>query len=161
MNFFRGLLSSVFTVGLFLTVNLGLLLLSAREATIAPKERAASTCEAPQGWSAHAVQVGENLTTIAEIVGVEPAELVIANCLQGDLHPGDTIYLPPPSSSERTCGPPEDWVLYSIQPGDSLPLLAERYNVSEAALWHANCISEDMTFPSGFRIYVPPVAETP
>jgi hypothetical protein len=161
MSIARGLLSTLLTIGIIVSLYLGLIILSAREPTIPDWEARETACTAPQGWSAHAVQIGENLNTLAGIVGVEAAELVIANCLQGDLHPGDTIYLPPPSSPTRSCGPPQGWSLYKIQPGDNLPQLAQRFAISETALWHANCITEDMTFPPGFRIYVPAAIETP
>ncbi len=119
------------------------------------------TCPAPEGWTAHLVQVGENLSALAGIVGVTPAELVVANCLQGDLHPGDTVYLPPPDQNRDPCGPPDDWILYALQPGDSLPLLALQYGISEESIWHANCMSETMTFQPGFRIYLPPNGDAP
>jgi LysM repeat protein len=161
MSILRGLLKAILAILLAGFATLALLLLSAPEQqsrrTIAEK----TSCPAPEGWSAHLVQVGENLTVLADIVGLEPAELVIANCLQGDLHPGDTILLPPPSPATNTCGPPEGWQLYEIQSGDTLPRLARRFSVSEAALWHANCISESMTFPPGFRLFVPPATDTP
>lgn len=120
-----------------------------------------TTCTPPDTWTAHLVQAGENLTVIGEMVGLAPAELVIANCLQGDIHPGDTIYLPPPSLMGESCGPPEGWQLYTIQAGDTLPALAKQYAVTEDDLWHANCISESMTFSTGFRIYVPTDSRLP
>ena len=161
MNVLSGLLRAAFVVLAVAALSLALLLHSAEEH--APPRSMAETepCPAPEGWSAHLVQVGENLTIIADIVGVAPAELVFANCLEGDLHPGDTVFLPPPSYQARDCGPPEDWVLYAIQPGDSLPILAQQYDVAQELLWHANCMSEDMTFQPGFRIYIPPSEDAP
>lgn len=153
------LLKAILVVLFIATTTLAILLQSANEQNLPRQVAEDERCPPPQGWSAHLVQVGENLTTIAEIVRVEPAELVIANCLLGDLHPGDTIFIPPPQFGENACGPPGHWVLYEIQPGDSLPLLAERFSISEASLWHANCILESMTFQPGFRIYVPPLTE--
>jgi hypothetical protein len=155
------ILKTALIIILAMVATLALVLHSAYEQQIPTPLQDDAACPAPQGWSAHLVQIGENLTILAEIVGVEPAELVIANCLQGDTHPGDTIFLPPPSLGTRACGPPANWVLYEIQVGDSLPLLADQFMVSEAALWHANCISETMTFQPGFRIYVPPETDTP
>ena len=95
MNVLSGLLRAAFVVLATATLTLGLLLHSAEEHA-PPRSRAETEpCPAPEGWSAHLVQVGENLTIIADIVGVAPAELVFANCLEGDLHPGDTVFLPP------------------------------------------------------------------
>lgn len=161
MDALLDLLKAALAIVVAVGVTLAIVLHSANEQQIPnplPKDEG---CPAPEGWSAHLVQIGENLTILAEIVGVTPAEIVIANCLQGDVHPGDTIFIPPPSLGSNACGPPANWVLYDIQAGDSLPLLAERFKVSEAALWHANCISESMTFQPGFRIYVPPVTDNP
>jgi hypothetical protein len=161
MSTLRGLLKAVLVIILAAGVTLALLLHSANEQQNPDSDLEQEACPAPDGWSAHLVQVGENLTVLADIVGVEPAEIVIANCLLGDVHPGDTVYLPPPILSSSACGPPADWLLYEIQPGDTLPILAKHFSVSEAALWHANCMSESMTFPPGFRIFVPPFADIP
>jgi LysM repeat protein len=161
MPILRGLLKAMLAILLVASTTLALLLLTVTEQQFRSAIPEHTSCPAPEGWSAHLVQVGENLTVLADIVGLEPAELVIANCLQGDLHPGDTIFLPPPSPVTDTCGPPEGWQLYEIQSGDTLSRLARRFSVSEEALWHANCISESMTFPPGFRLYVPPATETP
>ena len=161
MDSFINFLKFVITFILGIVAILAIVLATAYEQQIPTPPQNDVACPAPEGWSAHLVQIGENLTNLAEIVGVEPAELVIANCLQGDTHPGDTIFLPPPNRGTKACGPPANWVFYDIQAGDSLPLLADRFGLSEAALWHANCISEDMTFQPGFRIYVPPATDTP
>jgi hypothetical protein len=161
MPILRGLLKAILAILLAASTTLALLLLSATEQQFRNVITESTSCPAPEGWSAHLVQVGETLTVLADIVGLEPAELVITNCLQGDVHPGDTIFLPPPSTDHHTCGPPEGWQLYEIQPGDTLSHLARRFSVSEATLWHANCISESMTFPPGFRLYVPSGTETP
>lgn len=152
----RGLIKAILAMLFAIIVILAILLHSTREQRNPDPVLEEGSCQAPEGWSAHLVQVGENLTFLAGMVDISPAEIVIANCLQGDVHPGDTIYLPTPRLSLDACGPPEDWVQYEIQPGDSLPLLAEAFAVPEAALWHANCMSENMTFLPGFRIYVPP-----
>jgi hypothetical protein len=160
MEILRGFLMAMLVVLLAVCVTLALLLQSSSEQEFPSLERQQTSCATPIGWSAHLVQVGENLTDLAAIVALEPAELVIANCLKGDIHPGDTLFLPPPSADGEPCGPPFGWQLYEIQPGDSLSLLAGRYAVSEEALWHANCISESMTFSPGFRIYIPPSPDT-
>lgn len=160
MDILRGLLTALLAILLALVVTVTLLLHSSSEQQFRSIERNENSCPAPAGWGPHLVQVGENLTVLADIVSLEPAELVIANCLQGDVHPGDTIFLPSPSLIGDDCGPPAGWQLYEIQAGDTLALLAQHFAVSDAALWHANCMSESMTFPPGFRIYVPTPSET-
>ena len=161
MDLLRDLLKALLILIAASGATFALLLHSAAEQQIPDLPPGDEACPAPDGWSAHLVQVGESLTILADIVGAAPAEIVIANCLQGDVHPGDTIFLPPPILSKSACGPPTSWVLYEIQSGDSLPRLATQFGVSEAAIWHANCISEDMTFQPGFRIYLPSVKENP
>ena len=160
MDILRGLSTAFLAIVLAVIVTAALLVHSSSEQLSRSTEVDEPRCPAPDGWGAHMVQVGENLTVLAEIVGLEPAELVIANCLQGDVHPGDTLFLPPPSLKGDACGPPANWQLYEIRAGDSLGSLAQRNDVSEADLWHANCMSESMTFPPGFRIYVPSSSET-
>ncbi len=161
METVKSLLWSLVAITLTVAVGVALLIHSSVEQGTQRSRTVETSCVPPDGWTAHLVQAGENLTVLGEIVGLAPAELVIANCLQGDIHPGDTIYIPPPSRNGSSCGPPEGWQLYAIQPEDSLPALAKRFAVSEDDLWHANCISESMTFPTGFRIYVPPDSDLP
>lgn len=161
METIKNLMWSVITIIFVVAVGFALLIHSSIEQGTHPSRPVDNSCVPPDGWTPHLVQAGENLTIIGEIVGLAPAELVIANCLQGDIHPGDTIFIPPLSLNGESCGPPKGWQLYAIQAGDSLPALARRFAVSEDDLWHANCISESMTFPTGFRIYVPPDSELP
>lgn len=160
MGILRGLFTALLAILLAVIVTTSLLVLSFSEQQIRSTEIDEARCPAPDGWGAHVVQVGENLTVLAEIVGRIPAELVIANCLKGDVHPGDTVFLPPPLLEGDFCGPPPDWQLYEIQAGDTLTSLAQRYGVDEESLWHANCMSESMTFPPRFRLYVPSTSET-
>jgi hypothetical protein len=161
VDILRDLLTAMLVIVLAVSVTFAILLLSSSEHESPALAVDDIRCTPPEGWGAHLVQAGENLTVLAEIVGLEPAELVIANCLQGDVHPGDTLFLPPARSEAEACGPPAGWRLYELKPEDTLPGLAGRFAISEAALWHANCMSESMTYSPGFRIYVPSSTATP
>ena len=58
------------------------------------------------------------------------------------------------------CPPPQDWVPYSIQVGDSLESLSLKYLVSEAEIKQANCLEIDSLIPGSF-IYLPQIEVTP
>lgn len=64
----------------------------------------------------------------------------------------------PPSS----CQPPFGWVSQiNIQPGDTLDILAARYNISKDELMRANCLVSS-TLVAGTKLYIPPItANTP
>lgn len=71
---------------------------------------------------------------------------------------------PPPTVAEKggPCQPPANWVLYQVQVGDTLNLLAERTLVSVADLQQVNCL-ESFTILPGQTIYLPfpPPTATP
>jgi LysM repeat protein len=76
--------------------------------------------------------------------------LVAASFSATPLTPSATI--PPPTS----CPPPAGWIAISVQPGDTLAILAARYSTTPANLSAANCLfSSDL--PTGSIVYVPPV----
>lgn len=65
-----------------------------------------------------------------------------------------------PTATAADCGPPPDWVLYTVGDGDTLQWVADLYRVSITALQKANCLggSEDV-FP-GQGLFVPNVPTT-
>ncbi len=66
--------------------------------------------------------------------------------------PSSTQTVPPPTN----CPPPAGWVAVSVQPGDTLASLANRYQSTPEQLLLANCLfSSDL--PAGSIVYVPPV----
>jgi formylglycine-generating enzyme required for sulfatase activity len=78
-----------------------------------------------------------------------------------------TPFLPmiTPSSSPTVeaavpCGPPLGWVVYIVQPGDTLFSLSRRFGVSIESIRHANCLSS-YTVYNGGAIYLPPQPPTP
>ncbi len=92
----------------------------------------------PANTMSYTVQRGDTMFTIAQMFGVPLNELLAANPQVSDpnrLFPGQNICVPrvtPP-------GPcPPGTFAYTVQPGDSMWLIAQRYGVSLDALIRAN-----------------------
>ncbi len=70
-----------------------------------------------------------------------------------------TLYLSP--TPRRTpCGPPSDWIVYIVAPGDTLFSLAARSGASVEAVLLANCL-RDTTIYVGQALYLPTVPAPP
>jgi LysM repeat protein len=69
---------------------------------------------------------------------------------------------PAGNPSPTVCGPPAGWVIYIIQPGDTLFALAQRTGTTVAAIQLANCLP-NTTIYSGTGLYLPasPATVTP
>ena len=125
-----------------------------------------TACPVPGGWSVYTVRAGDSLESLAGRFGINVYTIIENNCLADtDLRTGQTLYLPPsptrgPTPTRVPCGPPFNWVYYSVQPGDTLYGLAVRYGTSVYALARANCMLGYM-LRVGQSIYVPPVTVTP
>ena len=109
-------------------------------------------CTPPAGWTLYVVQPGDSLAGLAAQAGLTVAELQAANCLAGGrLLVGQALFLP---VAAVVCGPPADWVLVEIRPGDTLSGLAGRYGTTVEAIMLANClVSQALT--AGSRLYLP------
>ncbi|MES0361115.1 MAG: LysM peptidoglycan-binding domain-containing protein [Anaerolineales bacterium] len=116
-----------------------------------------SICNPPPGWEAYTIKQNDTLNKLAQSAGLSPQEVADANCLsESRLVPGSTLYLPPlsPTSTAAKCGAPPNWVVYTVQPGDTLYSIAQRVNRSVAQLITANCLSSDKIH-TGQKLYVP------
>lgn len=62
-----------------------------------------------------------------------------------------------------TCGVPLNWVIYIVQPGDTLISLARRTNTTISQLQAANCMGYSTLLYAGMNFYLPylPVPEIP
>lgn len=120
-----------------------------------------AACPVPPGWTAYTVRDGDTLLGIAEAHGTTVFALIQGNCLgEIELTAGQTLYVPPPPTRGPTpeptrCGPPRGWIIYRVQPGDTLYGLAVRYQTSVSALASANCLTA-YTLRVGQPLYVPP-----
>lgn len=118
-------------------------------------------CPIPPGWIPYTVQRGETLNPLAARFGLHPQELADANCISRSQQvvPGLILYIPgptapPPYASPIPCTPKYNWVVYIVQPGDTLYNLAARVNSTPYELQLANCLPSNYIYV-GQRLYVP------
>jgi LysM repeat protein len=117
-----------------------------------------ANCPPPFGWLVYFVQPGETLDSIAARYRISTAELQSANCLlTTELIPGVVIYVTPMrTQTPLPCGAPVNWVVYYVQPGDTLFRLGQAYGISVAELQRANCLGTSTLLHNGQILYVPP-----
>lgn len=117
-------------------------------------------CEAPAGWIAYTVRRGDSFQSLARLSQTNPQGLLQGNCLSeaGELAEGMVLYLPAIAQATPTpapaCGPPPEWLLITVRPGETLYALSLRYGVTVNALRNANCLVGDL-IKAGDRLYAP------
>ena len=102
-------------------------------------------------WAHYRVRSGDNLSVIADRMGVSLRAVMEANQLKSNLiHPGDDLLIPSPGSGpNRTLADatPTGSVAM-VRTGDSVWLMANRYGISVDSLLTANNLSQsDFIFP--------------
>lgn len=104
------------------------------------------------GETIHRVQKGETLTVIARKNGVSVSALAARNHLRGadSLLIGQRLVIP---GSEKES--PKSESEYLVKPGDSLALIAKRFEVSTAALAQQNHIQDSDEIKVGQRLEIP------
>lgn len=129
-------------------------------------------CPPPPGWIAITVQVDDTLASLAQAYGVAPQQIQTSNCLlTASLPAGSILYVPPPPSPSPTlppptdtlrptstsvpCGPPPNWVFYTVHQGDTLYRLSLLLGVSIDQLKAANCLGSSDFIRGGQVLYVP------
>jgi LysM repeat protein len=132
------------------------------ETPVAPASTTAPSaivCVPPPGWTAiYIVQPGDTLQSIAETYGTTTKALMNANCLVTKvLYPDTQLYVPylAPTATKIPCGPPFGWVIYIVQPGDTLYSIAQAFGTTVTALQQANCLGSSTLIRAGQRLYVP------
>ncbi|MEZ0397128.1 MAG: LysM peptidoglycan-binding domain-containing protein, partial [Anaerolineales bacterium] len=97
------------------------------------------------------------LEGLAQRYRTSPNLLAQNNCLlTSSLPVGFVIYVPPlPLPTATPCRPPRGWVVYIIQPGDTLSKIAARYGIRYPELQAANCLTSTILY-AGQPLYVPP-----
>lgn len=122
------------------------------------------SCPKPPGWFVYTVRQGDTLAGLAWRAGITLLALREANCLgTSAIYPGQQIYLPPAFYASPTpwaCGPPLGWVVYIVQPGDTLYSLSVRFGVGIEAIRRANCL-QGYTIRAGQALYLPPLLPVP
>jgi len=123
-------------------------------------------CVRPPGWFIYTVRRGDTLAGLAAQAGVAVQDLVQANCLTTSaLMAGDHIYLPgaffaTPTPWHDPCGPPMTWLVYYVEPGDTLYSLSRRFNVPVETIRWANCLPGYQIY-AGQLLFLPPLPPTP
>ncbi len=107
------------------------------------------------GWLLYTVLPGETLASLAAATGATTAELMAANCLaDGQLTAGMQV-LVPRQPAAALCGPPQWWVRYQVQYGDTLGGLARARGTTVDEILRANC-RETTDLLAGQLIFLPP-----
>ena len=119
-----------------------------------------TNCPQPVGWLVYYVQSGETLESIATRFRTSSTELQNANCLSTtELIPGVVVLVPPVRiQTPLPCGAPYSWVVYYVQPGDTLYHLGLAYGITVAELQRANCMGTSTLLHTGQMLHVPPWA---
>jgi LysM repeat protein len=111
--------------------------------------------EVPEGWLLYTIRPGESLASLAAAVQSTEAELAGANCLtEATLTAGMQI-LVPREPVEAVCGPPQFWVRYQVQRGDTLGGLARARGTTIDEILRANC-RDSLDLLAGQFIFLPP-----
>jgi LysM repeat protein len=124
-----------------------------------------SNCPPPPGWLPYTTLPGDTLDGLALLYKRTSAEIRQANCLTTtSLTPGKLLYLPPLPTSTSTptpirtrvpCRIPSTWVVYIVQPGDTLFHLGQAFGISYTELQAGNCMT-GTELVAGQKLYVPP-----
>jgi len=120
-------------------------------AVTAPATAAPPLQEDPQ---VYVVQAGDTLVAIALHYGVTVDAIVAANGLSDPdrLSVGQRLTIPGASSAGAS-------IVYVVQPGDTLALVARRYNVASLAMAQANRLANPNLIYVGQRLMVPARSE--
>jgi len=111
--------------------------------------------EVPEGWLLYTVQPGETLASLAAATAATTAELAAANCLDGGELTAGMQVLVPRQPAAALCGPPQWWVRYQVQPGDTLGGLASNRGTTIDEILRANC-RDSLDLLAGQLIFLPP-----
>ncbi len=115
-------------------------------------------------WRAYKVESGETLATVARKFHVSEASLSEANRASGDLDPGAHVVIPlSPSSQASLVRVHERYVLrarlYRVKAGDTLELVADRFDVTPYQIRHWNHLAGSrLRAGSSLTVFVPTAA---
>ena len=135
----------------------------------------AQQCTHPANWIAYTVQTGDTVSGLSIRAGITQDALLQANCLDtSEIHADQQLFLPiyvyrtatrrpvypTATSTPYVCGHPAGWVLYRVQPGDTLYGLSARAGATIEAVRRANCLTGD-TLYAGRNLYLPVLPSPP
>ncbi|HHW15584.1 MAG TPA: LysM peptidoglycan-binding domain-containing protein [Firmicutes bacterium] len=110
----------------------------------------------------YTVQPGDTLYLIAQRFGTTVAELMQANGLTTDfIYPGQVLFIPgaaaPPPPPPPPPSPTPGTMTYTVQPGDTLYLIAQRFGTTLEELRRLNNLTGDVIY-AGQTLLVPSAA---
>lgn len=111
--------------------------------------------EVPEGWLLYTVQPGDTLAALAAAVQATEPELAAANCLPDSTLSAGMQVLVPREPAASLCGPPQWWVRYQVQSGDTLGSLARSRGTTIDEILRANC-RDSLDLVAGQSIFLPP-----
>jgi len=129
-----------------------------------------AVCLPPRGWQPITILPGDTLESLAVMYATTVDQIARANCLLSlQIIPGVTLYVPPVQATSTplptatraqttptTCPPPPvGWVLYIIQPSDTIYSLSQKFGITPAQLQRANCLANANVITAGDSLYVP------
>lgn len=106
----------------------------------------------------HVVRAGETLYSIARLYEVGVAALSQANglTLSSFLHPNDELVIPiPTEGAAPTAAVSPNEVLHTVQEGERLDDIAQRYAISESVILQANNLDDGAVVRAGDRLLIP------
>ncbi len=117
------------------------------------------SCNAmPPEWALTPISPGETLLSLSLRYNVSAEKIRLANCLEpGDLVNVTALYLPMPTAvaaPTAVCGPPANWVSYTVQRGETMFRLAVRHGTTISAILNANCLTST-NLQAGQRLFLP------
>jgi len=123
----------------------------------------------PQGPTTYIVEVGDNLSSIAEKFGVEVLAIMAANNLSdpNEIQVGATLIIPAPGGVLPTDTPiptnlsPGTRIQYIVKPGDNLQTIASRFNSTAEAIALLNDMTVTDVLFVGRTLIVPVNIATP
>ena len=115
--------------------------------------------EPDQDFITYTVKSGDSLWKISQEFGVSVNDIINANNLiSTSLQIGDTLIIPVTSTEEPTIPPQQNYIEYTVKSGDSLWLIANRYNTTVDAIKNASGITSN-TLQIGQILRIPTTSE--
>lgn len=149
---------------------------------LTPTPAVTSTCPQPPGWERYIIQPEDSLTSLALKYKISLEELKSKSCIEfdGAFRPGYEIFVPLPQPTQTptptatvaetatakprrptatrataACiiSPPYGWVVYTIQPRDTLFSIGQASSTTVAELMAVNCLKSYIIRP-GKQLFV-------
>ena len=117
-----------------------------------------TACPLPADWQRYIVGPFDTLAFIAQRFNLSLEQLAQANCLiQPNVTVGQALYVPSfrPTPTVVPCYPPFNWVIYVVQPGDTLASIALRYGTTTQEIVLLNGLDDPNFIFAGEALLIP------